>query len=39
VKEATFTADATAVCEIQVYNYHHGLTLFYSVNAGEVAAQ
>jgi len=33
VIEATFTADGNVVYLIQPYNYHHGLTAFYSLEA------
>ncbi len=38
-KQATFTAAEDGVCGIQVYNYHHGVTLFYSLEAGEFVAE
>jgi hypothetical protein len=38
-KEATFTADADGTCQIQVYNYYEGLTVFYSLEGGEMMAE
>jgi len=36
---ATFMADADATCQVQVYNYYTGMTMFYSLVAGPVAAE
>jgi hypothetical protein len=37
-KTATFTADTTGTYTVQVYNYHHGLVVFYSLEVEEEAA-
>jgi hypothetical protein len=38
-KTATFTAESTGPYTIQVYNYHHGLVLFYSLEVTEETAE
>jgi hypothetical protein len=35
VVEATFTATGNVVYLVQPYNYHHGLTLFYTLESAE----